>query len=231
MRPDRPRRLDRPASSSYARDRSREGTSLARKGYHHGNLREALIEAAVELIREKGPTGFTISEAAKRAGVSPAAPYRHFAGRDELIAEVALRGFALFADLMEHVRETSSGSPLAAIDALGRTYLAFAEKYPGYYIAMFESGVPVAGNPELAAAAERAFDALRHAAEALIETLPADRRPPARMVSQHIWAMSHGVVELFARGAPGARSPFPPDDLLESGVAIYLRGLGVIARD
>ena len=67
------------------------------RGYHHGNLREALIQAALDLIAEKGPTGFTFAEAARSAGVSPAAPYRHFRDRDELLSDVAMRGF-------EHVR-------------------------------------------------------------------------------------------------------------------------------
>ena len=68
----------------------------ASRGYHHGNLKEALIRAALELIAAKGPSGFTFAEAARSAGVSPAAPYRHFRDRDELIANVAGRGFELF---------------------------------------------------------------------------------------------------------------------------------------
>ena len=62
---------------------------MPKRGYHHGNLRQALIDAALELITEKGPTGFTLSEAAKKAGVTPAAVYRHFEGREDLIAEAA----------------------------------------------------------------------------------------------------------------------------------------------
>ena len=64
-----------------------------RGSYHHGDLREALVRAALELIAEKGPVGFTVAEAARSAGVSPAAPYRHFRDRDELIADVARRGY------------------------------------------------------------------------------------------------------------------------------------------
>lgn len=66
------------------------------------------------------------------------------------------------------------------------------------------------------------------AAESLAAPLPESRRPPSRMVANHIWAMSHGVVELFTRGAPGSRSPVEPSEMLESGVLIYLRGLGLI---
>src|SRR5208283_818988 len=72
------------------------GEHDAPRGYHHGNLREALIRAALELIARKGTAGFTFAEAARFAGVSPAAPYRHFRDRDELMANVALRGFEQF---------------------------------------------------------------------------------------------------------------------------------------
>lgn len=202
-----------------------------KRGYHHGNLRQALVEAALALIEAKGPTGFTLSEAAKQAGVTPAAVYRHFAGREDLIAEAARQGYEIFADLMEHAYETGQPSPLASFEATGRAYLAFARKFPGHYISMFESGVSVNRNPDLAHVANRAFGTLEKAAETLMAELPEDRRPPARMVSAHVWAMSHGVVELFSRGSPGTKSPFPPEDLLETGIGIYLRGLGLIRPD
>ena len=72
---------------------------------------------------------------------------------------------------------------------------------------------------------------LEEAARLLSQHIPPEKRPPASMVSAHVWAMSHGVVELFARPKPGTRSPFPPEDLLEAGVGIYLRGLGLIPPD
>jgi AcrR family transcriptional regulator len=199
-----------------------------RRSYHHGNLREALVEATLGLIEAKGPLGFTLAEAARQAGVSAAAPYRHFRGRDELIEEVALRGFGMFADDLEAAFNHGRPSLLSALMATGRAYLDFARSNPGYYIAMFESGVSIAGNPELARATERAMGVLREAAQRLSERLPADRRPPPGMVANHIWALSHGVVELFSRGAPGARAPYSADEMLESGTAIYLRGLGLI---
>ncbi|WP_316014498.1 TetR/AcrR family transcriptional regulator [Roseobacter sp. HKCCA0434] len=199
-----------------------------RKSYHHGNLRQALVDATLALIEEKGPNGFTLAEAARVAGVSPAAPYRHFKGREDLIAEAALQGFEIFADLLQHAYDGGRPSPLAAFETVGRAYLHFARTQPGHYIAMFESGVSVAGNPELAQAAARATSVLDEAAQTLTAHLPPDRRPPSSLVSHHIWAMSHGVVELFARGAPGARAPFSPEELLESGIGVYLRGLGVI---
>jgi hypothetical protein len=83
----------------------------------------------------------------------------------------------------------------------------------------------------LAAATQRANDVLEKAASDLSKHIPEDKRPPASMFSAHIWAMSHGVVELFARNSPGRASPFPPEDLLETGIGIYLRGLGLINPD
>jgi AcrR family transcriptional regulator len=204
---------------------------MAKQGYHHGNLRQALVEAALKLIEDKGPTGFTLSEAAKDADVTPAAVYRHFAGREDLIAECARQGFEIFGDLMEFAFKDGKPSALAAFEATGRAYLAFARRYPGHYVAMFESGVNVTADPDLARAARRAAEVLERAAARLSEHIPPEKRPPASMFSAHIWAMSHGVVELFARGSPGRQSPFSPEDLLESGIGIYLRGLGLIPPD
>jgi len=204
---------------------------MGKRGYHHGNLRAALVQACLELIEEKGPNGFTLSEAAREAGVTPAAVYRHFLGREDLIAEAARQGYEIFADLMDHAYGKGQPSALKAFEATGRAYLAFARKFPGHYVAMFESGISVQRTPELAAAAGRAMGVLEKAALDLSQHIPPEKRPPAAMFSAHIWALSHGVVELFARGAPGTRSPFPPEDLLESGIGVYLRGLGLIPPD
>lgn len=204
---------------------------MSKRGYHHGNLRQALVDAALTLIEEKGPTGFTLSEAAKQAGVTPAAVYRHFEGRDDLIAEAARQGYEVFADLMEYAYKKGQPSALASFEATGRAYLAFARKYPGHYVAMFESGISVNRTADLSMLSRRALGVLERAAVELSAHIPPDRRPPAQMVSAHIWAMCHGVVELFARGSPGTKSPFPPEDLLESGIGVYLRGLGLVPAD
>lgn len=204
---------------------------MGKRGYHHGNLRAALVEACLRLTEKRGPTGFTLSEAAREAGVTPAAVYRHFEGREDLIAAAAQEGFEMFGDLMEHAYDKGQPSALSAFEATGRAYLAFANRYPGHYIAMFESGISIHRTPELHAVATRAMGVLEKAAEALSEHIPAEKRPPPQMFSAHIWALSHGVVELFARGNPGTKSPFPPDDLLETGIGIYLRGLGLIPQD
>jgi AcrR family transcriptional regulator len=199
-----------------------------RRGYHHGDLREALIEAALELIAEKGPVGFTVAEAARSAGVSPAAPYRHFRDRDELIADVARRGFRLFEVELDRAWNNGLPDPITAFNRVGRAYLAFARSEPAYYAAMFEAGLPLHAYPELVEAGERAFAVLRRAAEMLAARLPAGERPPALMVGLHVWALSHGIASLFARGDAARRQlPMSAGDLLEAGVLVYLRGLGI----
>ena len=201
-----------------------------KRGYHHGNLRQALVEAALALIAEKGPQGFTLSEAAKAADVTPAAVYRHFAGRDDLLAEVARQGFDIFGALLEYAYDDGRPTALAAFEATGRAYLAFARKYPGHYQAMFESGLQPGQHGELASVAGKAKATMDRAAEHLARGLPGGRRPPASMISAHVWAVSHGVVELFLRGNGGPQ-PWPPEDLLETAIGIYLRGLGLLSPD
>ena len=196
------------------------------RGYHHGNLREALIRAALQLIAEKGPGGFTFAEAARYAGVSPAAPYRHFRDRDELMSSVALRGFEQFAAALAKAWDEGRPEPVAALDRLGRAYLDFARTEPAYYAAMFEAGVRLDNNAPLREAGDRAFAVLRAAAEKIVATMPASGRPPALMVALHVWSMAHGVAALFGRG-DSARRPLPmaPGELLEAQTLVYLRGL------
>ncbi len=202
-----------------------------RRGYHHGNLREALIQAALDLIAKKGPAGFTFADAARSAGVSPAAPYRHFRDRDALIADVARRGFELFAAHLDRAWDDGRPEPFAAFESVGRAYLAFARGEPAYYSAMFEAGLSFDGDPALRQAADRSFAVLRRASETLCARLPPEKRPPSLMMSLHVWALAHGIASLFARGDGGRRRlPMTPEDLLEAGMLIYLRGLGVMAE-
>jgi AcrR family transcriptional regulator len=160
-----------------------------RRGYHHGNLREALIAAALELIARKGPAGFTFAEAARAAGVSAAAPYRHFRDRDALMADVARRGFEIFEQRLTAAWDEGRPAPLAALERMGRAYLAFAREEPAYFSAMFESGLPLDQYRDLHEAGDRAFGVLRTACEAVTATLPASSRPPALMLALHIWSL------------------------------------------
>lgn len=205
----------------------RKHRGFSRQGYHHGNLKEALIAAARELIAARG-LGVSFAEVARAAGVSPAAPYRHFADREALIAEIARRGFAAFETALAEAWDGGAPDPLAAFVRVGRAYLAFARREPAAYAAMFgeETGAP---SPELEAAGARAFAVLVRGAEALCARVPGPRRPPVTMVALHVWALAHGIAALFAKEGTvrRARLPMPPEDLLEAGVRVYLDGLGV----
>jgi AcrR family transcriptional regulator len=194
----------------------------ARRGYHHGNLREALLEAARHLVAERGPQGFTLTEAARRAGVSPSAPYRHFRDREEVLTELCQRGFALFGKRLQ-AATTGGASPAEALSRMGPAYLRFAREEPGYYAAMFafhgagiEAAEPARTGP---------FATL---AQAVARLLPGGGREP-RLVALQVWALSHGVAMLERAGMPppGSGAP-PPEVVLENGVAALLgrRGNG-----
>lgn len=198
-----------------------------RRGYHHGNLSEALIRAALDLIAKYGPAGFSFAEVSRLVGVSPAAPYRHFRDRDALMADIARRGFERFAADLAQAWNAGRPDPLSAFKNVGQAYLTFARTEPAYYAAMFEARLPPDMSRELEQAADQAFAIVRRASEALISELPPAKRPPALMMSLHLWALSHGIASLFGRGDEARRRvPMRPEELLEAGVLIYLDGLG-----
>jgi AcrR family transcriptional regulator len=200
-----------------------------RKGYHHGNLKEALVEAARRFIAERGLTGFTLVDAAKLVGVTPAALYRHFRGREALVAEVAFRGFTQLAERLARALR-SPGTPIERFTRMGEAYLTFAEQEPGYYAAMFsagangEEGAPKDGLqgapvPETGTA----FDLLVKALEAVFPDGFGTVGP--RFVALEVWALSHGIAMLAAAGQL-PRGPGLPDkhELLRAGVLALVHG-------
>lgn len=203
-----------------------------RRGYHHGNLREALMKAALDLITEKGPSGFTFAEAARAAGVSPAAPYRHYRDRDALLADVARRGFEQLETRLQAARAKGGANPARALDALARSYLEFARQEPAQFSAMYESGLALASYPEMRDASARVFDVVREACAAVIEVMPEAKRPPAMMMALHVWSLVHGMAALLGRG-DGGRRPIPMniDDLVDAALLIYLAGVGGETND
>jgi AcrR family transcriptional regulator len=186
-----------------------------KRGYHHGNLKEALIEAARRFIAERGLGGFTLADAAKLLGVSPAALYRHFSGREALVAEVAGRGFdQLAARLARALR--GPGTPVERFTRMGEAYLAFAEEEPGFYAAMFaprgggEEAPPRPwGPPPGEDKPEGAFTLLVN----------------ARFIALEVWALSHGIATLAAAGQL-PKGPGIPDkyELLRAGVLALVHG-------
>ncbi len=210
---------------------SSDDPASRRESYHHGNLRQALIEAGLRLIAERGPQGFTFAEIARAAGVSAAAPYRHFRDRNALVAEIARQGYERFADALETAWGHGRPDPVTAIENCGKAYLAFARSAPAAYAAMFDTGFPLEDDERLRLASERAFGVLRTAADAACNTLrPGGARPPALMVALHIWAMAHGIAALFVGRVDTTRRrlPMSAEDLLESGLLIYMQSLGLV---
>jgi AcrR family transcriptional regulator len=190
--------------------------------YHHGNLREALVGAARDLIAERGPAGFTLVEAARRAGVSAAAPYRHFRDRDALVAEVCRRGFEELGRRLSDAWARGEPDLGGAFSRMGRSYLAFAREERGYYSAMFAPG-PMRSPSPPSQAARDAFAALQGA----VARLTGGQRDPdsLNLLVYGVWALTHGIAMLAAAGFFGSGVNVPaPDEVLEAGVGGLMAG-------
>jgi AcrR family transcriptional regulator len=167
-----------------------------RDRYHHGDLREALIDTAVELIGERGVRGFSLAEASRRLGVATSAPYAHFADRDELVAAVAVRACERFQT--ELVR--GSSEPRSAADRLAgmaRAYVRFAGTQQALFEALFSSGLDKRRHPELKAAEQPIDDAFQECVSALSNG--AGREELADAVE----AAAHGHATLLLDGSFG----------------------------
>ena len=165
--------------------------------YHHGNLKQALLEAAVQLIAETGPRGFTLREAARRAGVSHNAPYRHFRDRDDLLAAVAANGFDHLTRAM--ARSSLKTSPLNRLRRSGLAYVDFALRWPQHFAAMFDAPWNQTDYPECAAAAQRCFQTLL----GFVRECQAAHQMPAgdpERLAYHAWSLVHGIAKLANAG-------------------------------
>src|SRR5208282_2931262 len=130
-----------------------------RRSYHHGNLKQALLAASLDLIRRAGPGAFTLREVARRAGVSHNAPYRHFRGKEELLAALAAEGFDRLTAAMTKAAE-SAASALDRFRLSGRGYVEFALRYPQHFAVMFEVPWRYESHPQTQEAGARAFGTL-----------------------------------------------------------------------
>ncbi|TDV44895.1 TetR/AcrR family transcriptional regulator [Actinophytocola oryzae] len=173
-----------------------------KRGYHHGDLRNALIEAAAELAAKGGPRSVTIRAAAREAGVTPTAAYRHFAGHEELLTAAKQRALDALTETMRvevEARSRPTGDPvqdaLVRFGAIGRGYLAFALAEPGLFRTVFSPDSLVLPPPE-----ERngsgPFTMLVAAVDELVRIgyLSRERRPMAEFVA---WSTIHGLATLF----------------------------------
>jgi len=177
-----------------------ESSVAGKRGYHHGDLRNALITAAADLAAKGGPESVTIRAAAREAGVTPTAAYRHFAGREELLT--AAKEWAL-DELTKEMYEEVAARPvagdavsraLARLGAIGRGYIAFARAQPGLFRTVFSpEGPKLENTPERTATSP--YQLLLSGLDELVAVgyLPADRRPMAELAA---WSMVHGLATL-----------------------------------
>jgi AcrR family transcriptional regulator len=180
----------------------------AKQPYHRVNLKQSLLDSAVELIGEVGPQAFTLREVARRAGVSHNAPYRHFRDKDDLLAAVSAQGFDRLTEEMNQAM--AQGSSAAERWRLaGRAYVQFALQSPQHLLVMFETPEPEEQRPEYAEAARRAFQVLLDAIAAVQAKgdLPQGDPLPLAVAS---WSGVHGLAKL----AIGGRLPFQPKQTL-----------------
>lgn len=186
------------------------------KPYHHGELREALVAAGRKLLEERGIRGFTLRECARRAAVSHAAPAHHFASIDDLLAEIATRGYQELTAAMETEAKRAAATPAARLVAQGVGYMAFAAAHPVLFQLMFSREANRFETPGLKAAARSAHHLHVAAVEAVIPKAPAEVKQ--RMVD-FAWASVHGFITLVLEGQIGEE---------ESSRALKARGLAML---
>jgi AcrR family transcriptional regulator len=184
--------------------------------YHHGDLRGALVRAARTLLEKRGLAALSLRAAARAAGVSPAAPYHHFADKQALLDAVAAQGFDALRSAMVKPTKQKAG-PDARLDASGIGYIVFALENPALFRLMFGGGEQdVSAGPRLIEARERAFDVLQTAVAETSADGKADR-----FVCLRLWALVHGIATLILDG--GIK---PSEYGLGSGEALAAHLLG-----
>ena len=173
--------------------------------HHHGNLREALIEAGLSLLNSEGTSGMTLRKCAALAGVSHAAPAHHFKGLPGLLDAIAARGFNQFADAMEARAADGPDAPWARLEAICIAYYHFAVANPAVFDLMFRQIWDLAGtSEELGVAGARAYRVL---ADACAPFVAKDSDPT--IVETQVWGLVHGYSTLALPGKLGRNRPVP----------------------
>lgn len=208
-------------------------THPGRATYHHGDLRNALVEEALRLIARRGVESFSLREAARALGVSPTAAYRHFADKDSLLGAVAGEGFARLATAMERAvsrLEAPAGSPahaVAAMLAVGEAYVDFALRHPSHFRVMFGPWLKEAADcePGVGPSGKGAYQLLTDALDALVASgaVTAEARAGAEIGA---WAGVHGFASLAMDGTLDL-PPRERDAALRQALRTFLLGLGV----
>ena len=175
-------------------------TRKLRRSYHHGALREALIEAAAGVAAERGVGALSLREAARRAGVTEAAPYHYFADKSALLAAVAEQGFRLFDQTQGAAADQAGPDPVERLQALGAAYVRFAVDHPHYFRVMFRPHLVEHGKyPALHEVATRTFDRLVDSTRAARLSQGHDDPDPLAAATL-MWSVPHGLAMLYLEG-------------------------------
>jgi AcrR family transcriptional regulator len=166
--------------------------------YHHGDLRAALVDAAVAVIAERGVREFSMAEASRRLGVTTAAPYRHFADRDELLAAVAARGLEVWAAMLSGAADAAD-TPADQLAAMAGTYVRFAAQQRPLFDTLFSSGLDKSRHPEL----QRAWEPVDALLTAVVQRVCDDDPAAAEALADAIEATAHGYAMLLTDGEYG----------------------------
>jgi AcrR family transcriptional regulator len=168
-----------------------------KKKYHHGNLAKVLVDAAAALVAERGAGAVSMREVAKRAKVSHAAPYHHFANKAEMLHAVALEGFRrMDAEMKAAVGASKKRAPYEQLSALGEAYIRFAARHPHYFKAMFNGAGPDASLPDPDQHGQKNF----HVLVVMVQQCLGEQGKPSPRVLDHVlaaWAMVHGMASLW----------------------------------
>lgn len=186
------------------------------QSYHHGGLRRALVDAAMAALREGGADSVGLRDVARRAGVSPAAPYRHYQNRAALLAAVAAEGFEAFRRMQEAARESVPEDEQFA--AMARAYVRFAIANPQLFRLMFSAELDMNMHPELRAAADAAYAPLARAAAREDNIAPEE-------VAIAAWAFVHGLSVLLLDNQILGASPANSEELVKSLTARFIAGM------
>jgi AcrR family transcriptional regulator len=180
--------------------------SRSPNAYHHGGLRDALLEAAASVVESDGVDALSLRELARRLGVSHAAPAHHFADKAALLAEVAADGFTELAGALEAASRVGR-TPAARLREVGRSYLRFALRRPGHYRVMFGRELRgLATSPRLAETGTRAYQALETAVAAAMPEARARAQERVADAAFLAWSSTHGAAMLLLDG-PKLTSP------------------------
>jgi AcrR family transcriptional regulator len=196
-----------------------------RDRYHHGDLRRALVEAALELVQREGPRGLTLRAAARLAGVSQAAPYRHFTDKQALLAAVAEEGFRAMTAEMRRATRPHAEEPLLRFRALGLSYVGFARDHPAQFRVMF--GPEVADRSLYPSLSESAGETFRLLVQAIRECQKAGsvREGDPEDLATTAWSTVHGLSALVVDCQLGGEAK-RVDDLAQRVTQNLFLGLG-----